>query len=249
MVCRVCLMNVKNAVLCEHCSLIAHSRCSANAPPTCDLRAQLLLYAKYAEMGSPLSAYQNPLDGTREGHPTSPSSDVPYVAHGTSSSDVPPSPHPSPHPHSKSTHSSAAHKFLGALAFKRSRSSLSPGPSQPTTHSSHSKAIEETVAPKKIIATSTARPESLASDQSDLSSLRSVATAAESFSSHRARSVISVTGNGHSQGETRSSKIRSEAPIRGDREPYHGDSVPATIPTETVRHRKRELKPPGCVTQ
>jgi len=39
-------------VLCDQCSLIAHSKCAHNAPPTCNLRAQLLLYARYAENGS-----------------------------------------------------------------------------------------------------------------------------------------------------------------------------------------------------
>ena len=39
-------------MLCDQCSLIAHSKCAHNAPPTCNLRAQLLLYAQYAESGS-----------------------------------------------------------------------------------------------------------------------------------------------------------------------------------------------------
>ncbi|KZV64677.1 hypothetical protein PENSPDRAFT_656389, partial [Peniophora sp. CONT] len=49
-ICRVCMQHIKkSAVLCSQCSLIAHSRCAAAAPPTCDLRSQLLLYAQFAE--------------------------------------------------------------------------------------------------------------------------------------------------------------------------------------------------------
>ena len=46
MICRVCLLNVKkSAAICSQCSLISHLKCAPNAPPTCDLRAQLLHYA------------------------------------------------------------------------------------------------------------------------------------------------------------------------------------------------------------
>jgi hypothetical protein len=53
-ICRVCQTPVKHrAVLCQDCSLIAHSRCAADAPATCDIRAQLLLYAQYTHEGIP----------------------------------------------------------------------------------------------------------------------------------------------------------------------------------------------------
>ena len=53
MTCRVCLTSVKkNAVICDHCSLIAHSKCATDAAPTCDLRSQLLSYAQFAEKGN-----------------------------------------------------------------------------------------------------------------------------------------------------------------------------------------------------
>ncbi|KAJ7858456.1 kinase-like domain-containing protein [Mycena leptocephala] len=83
MVCRVCLLNVKkSAVLCEQCSLIAHSRCVVNAPPTCDLHAQLLLYAQYAERGNPGSAFSNPPDVFSEPHsPGSPRSAGAHAVH------------------------------------------------------------------------------------------------------------------------------------------------------------------------
>ncbi|KAJ7581297.1 hypothetical protein C8J56DRAFT_1102229 [Mycena floridula] len=52
MVCRVCLLKTrKSAVLCSQCSFITHSQCARNAPPPCDRRAQLLLYAQYADRG------------------------------------------------------------------------------------------------------------------------------------------------------------------------------------------------------
>ncbi|KAF8524190.1 hypothetical protein JB92DRAFT_2881468 [Gautieria morchelliformis] len=41
--CRVCNQPVKkSAVFCTECSLIAHSKCAAEAPQTCDLRAQVI---------------------------------------------------------------------------------------------------------------------------------------------------------------------------------------------------------------
>lgn len=50
MICRVCLSHVKkSAVICTECSIIAHYRCAIDAPPTCDLRAQLLLFAARGE--------------------------------------------------------------------------------------------------------------------------------------------------------------------------------------------------------
>lgn len=132
MVCRVCLENVKkSAVLCETCSLIAHSKCAVNAPPTCDLRAQLLLYAQYAEKGNPTSAYATSMDvlkGTRGHIPTSPTSEVAYVAPSPSSKksvDFPLS--QSPPPHASSHRPPTAFKFMG-FKTKRSRANLTPEP-------------------------------------------------------------------------------------------------------------------------
>ena len=128
MVCRVCLENVKkSAVLCETCSLIAHSKCAVNAPPTCDLRAQLLLYAQYAEKGNPTSAYATSMDALRmRGHtPTGPTSEVGYVAPLPSSKksvdfQSPPLQAPSNRP-------PIAFKLLG-FKSKRSKATLTPEP-------------------------------------------------------------------------------------------------------------------------
>lgn len=65
--CRVCHQSVKrSAVLCEDCGLIAHARCAADAPPSCDIRAQLLLYSQYSqasnsqELASPVRESASP---------------------------------------------------------------------------------------------------------------------------------------------------------------------------------------------
>jgi hypothetical protein len=143
MVCRVCLLNVKkSAVLCAQCSLIAHTKCTKNAPPTCDLRSQLLLYARYAKSGNPASAYQNPLDVLDDAQtarlPVSAMSDVPYVSHTPRTSidtsrplpqpaSTPPPP-PPPEPKLTSNQVVAALKFF--TGFKRTRAT-SPEPAQP----------------------------------------------------------------------------------------------------------------------
>jgi hypothetical protein len=72
--CRVCLQSVKrSAVLCEECGLIAHARCAADAPASCDIRAQLLLYSQYSqasfistptESNSPAASTPIPIPGS-----------------------------------------------------------------------------------------------------------------------------------------------------------------------------------------
>ncbi|KAI9449930.1 kinase-like domain-containing protein [Lactarius psammicola] len=48
--CRVCMEPAKKSVvLCSHCSLIAHSKCSGRTALTCDLRSKLLMHAHFAE--------------------------------------------------------------------------------------------------------------------------------------------------------------------------------------------------------
>ncbi|KAH9032806.1 hypothetical protein EDB85DRAFT_1954480 [Lactarius pseudohatsudake] len=42
----------KGAVLCLHCSLIAHSKCAGRAALTYNLRSKLLKHAHFAERGS-----------------------------------------------------------------------------------------------------------------------------------------------------------------------------------------------------
>ncbi|KXN87406.1 Cytokinesis protein sepH [Leucoagaricus sp. SymC.cos] len=131
-VCRVCLENVKKAaVLCAKCSLISHSKCAPNAPPTCDLRSQLLLYAQYAEQGNPNSLYSNPLLEHPE-IPRAPAamSDVPFIAHHTPRTSVDTPVPPQQPTHQPTHHSTPSHPgspptaFRIMAAFKRSRSNL-----------------------------------------------------------------------------------------------------------------------------
>lgn len=261
MVCRVCLLNVKkSAVLCAQCSLIAHSKCATNAPPTCDLRAQLLLYAKYAEQGNPSSAYSNPAGVLHDGRPTGPSSDVPYVAHSPRTSIDAPSPPPHlPTQPLLPAHPPTAYKFLGA--FKRSRSNLTPEPTQPvTSSSSQPKPKEDNVLRKNpplvIHKKSNERPQSLTSNSTDLQSVRSAATAAESFSSrHDRRSIISsdkgtrksasgLSAGGHSEAIKSSKKTSMSGVSEAAPEPDESrhDHIPGSMPVETRRPRKRESK-------
>ncbi len=174
MTCRVCLLNVKkSAVLCSQCSLISHSKCARNAPPTCDLRAQLLLYAQYAEKGNPNSVYSNPADLLRDGHPTSPMSDVSYVAHThtpRTSIDVPPAT-----PNTSAGSQPTAFKFIEA--FKRSRSNLTPDQDYSVAGSSTSSPdkASRTKGPTLQRKITKERPQSLSSNSTapNSSSLRS----------------------------------------------------------------------------
>lgn len=125
-ICRVCNLPVKRtAVLCDQCSLIAHSKCAHNAPPTCNLRAQLLLYAQYAENGSSPLELLGPmtLSTSTEGVST-PRTSIDIGQPSTQTSATPP------------IHPPTAFKVL--TAFKRSRSSLSPEPASQSTPSVNS---------------------------------------------------------------------------------------------------------------
>ena len=125
-ICRVCNLPVKrSAVLCDQCSLIAHSKCAHNAPPTCNLRAQLLLYAQYAEKGSSPLELLGPMtvSPSTEGVST-PRTSFDFGQPSTSSSATSP------------VHPPTAFKVLNA--FKRSRSSLSPDPAAQSTPSVNS---------------------------------------------------------------------------------------------------------------
>ena len=110
-------------MLCDQCSLIAHSKCAHNAPPTCNLRAQLLLYAQYAEVGSSPLDLLGPMT-------LSPSTDG--VSTPRTSFDFGQQPTPSP----VTPHPPTAFKLL--TSFTRSRPSLSPEPATRSTPSVNS---------------------------------------------------------------------------------------------------------------
>lgn len=192
MICRVCLLNVKkSAVLCSLCSLVSHAKCAINAPPTCDLRAQLLLYAQYAEKGNPASVYSNPAEILGDMGQNVAMSDVPFVDHNSNhtprtSIDSPQSPHSQTSNNMVEHPPPTAFKFMAA--FRRSRTNLSPEPVMPS--SATSRDGDEGVPPARrrpqmLTKRSDSRPLSVTSDSTGLSSLRSAATAAESFSSRQ----------------------------------------------------------------
>ncbi|KAJ7765490.1 STE/STE11/cdc15 protein kinase [Mycena maculata] len=243
MVCRVCLLNVKkSAVLCEQCSLIAHSRCAVNAPPTCDLRAQLLLYAQYAEKGNPGSAYSNPLDVLNEPHPMSPASEVAYVSHTprTSLDGTPPAlglnqPVTAP----------TAFKFMAA--FKRSRSNLSPEPDHASSSGSVPQVPPKDINQKKLRKEPRERPQSV----------KSTSTGANTSSLRSGESAVS-RANPKSLDESRTtaamqrkrSRLNSKsAPSEVTDLDAGSVSVPGGLPPES-RHKKRsESRSGNCIVQ
>jgi hypothetical protein len=278
MICRVCLLNVKkNAVLCAQCSLIAHSKCAGSSPPTCDLRAQLLLYAQYAEKGNPASAYSNPLDLLNEVQtanlPAGAMSDVAYVSHTPRTSlDLPrpqPPSSPPPKPRSKvAPHppSAASTSFKFMAAFKRSRA-LSPEPHQHTSSPSPSlpsdRPEENVVRKAGVLRSTKARPVSLSSSGTtpNTSSLRSAATAAESFSSRQAvgrsdagtrASAGRFSGMADSDGR-RSSRVTAVSELSADvAETQRPDRIPGELPVDDKpRSKKRDSKSSGngCTVQ
>ncbi|KAF8202162.1 hypothetical protein BJ912DRAFT_431034 [Pholiota molesta] len=256
-ICRVCQLTVKKtAVLCSQCSLISHAKCQDNAPPTCDLRAHLLLYAQYAEKGNPASAYSNP---SNEVGQQVAMSDIAFVEHNTPRTSIDsPQPPRSPAFANNIDHPPTAFKFMAA--FRRSRTSLTPEPATPVV----SPSSPATPPPPKDVADvpparrrpavlqkRSERPLSMTSDSTGLSSLRSAATAAESFSSRQntgQRSQLSGGGRPVSDGaaldsRTRSSKItssgRSEAPTEADRDNL---GLPGSLPTNVGTRKKHKAK-------
>jgi len=235
-VCRVCSENIKkSAVLCQQCNLIAHPKCAANAPPTCGMRAHLLLLAHLAEKGNPGSTYSNPAVRLSDGSQNIAMSDIPFINHSPRTSvDVPVSAgSPSVSPRvatasNASDHPPPAFKFIAA--FKRSRSNLHadseaqasssslssppPVPSKqhdqrqgargraddtPSTPASPTPAQKLRKRPSVLHKPRHERPISAASISTGLSSVRSAATAAESFSSKQntgLRSQLNGVGGG-----------------------------------------------------
>jgi len=124
MSCRVCMDSVKKgAVLCSHCSLIAHSKCAGRAPPTCDLRSKLLMHAHFAERGSPADIFF-----TRLPPPAGPASDGLGACSSRGSLDRERANSPQLSASSPPHLPPVAYKVLAP--FKRSHTSLSQDPTQ-----------------------------------------------------------------------------------------------------------------------
>lgn len=244
MVCRVCLLNVKkSAVLCEQCSLIAHSKCAVNAPPTCDLRAQLLLYAQYAEKGNPGSAYSNPLDVFGEPHPMSPASEVAYVSHTPRTSLDGMAPPPGHHGLAPVT-PPTAFKFMAA--FKRSRSNLSPEP--PNDYASSSASVPQ-VPPKDNV------QKKLRKDPKDRpQSVKSTSTTANTASMRSGESITS-RANPKSLDEMRTadmqrkrSRLNSKSAVSETTVDLDASiSIPGGLPPEQKKHSKSRSS--NCIVQ
>ncbi|KAL1747824.1 Pkinase-domain-containing protein [Schizophyllum fasciatum] len=240
MVCRVCLLNVKkSAVLCSECSLIAHAKCAKDAPPTCDLRAQLLLYAQYAEKGNPGSVYQNPVDIIGE-HPGSPMSDVAFVARSPRSSIDTPSANPpaSPPPSQDLLHPPTAFKFVHAFKHKGKSTQSQPDSGQSSSSNVRTKSqqnlhkdVHERERPLSLKSTSTQATYSMRSTGDTVSS--------------NGRSIHPVPENDvgtYGSHQSTPSGVESEA----------ADAIPGSLPTEgRSRHKRRgESKSSGqCVIQ
>ena len=231
--CRVCLLDVKkSAVICSQCSLISHSRCAPNAPPTCDLRAQLLLYAQYAEKGNPATLYQNPADALGSSRPTGASSDVPYVTH----------PEPSPDPVQPST----GFKFISV--FKRtSRPNLAEHTASVSTSQAPLASGEAKVVRRKtaFLMRNKDRPHSLISNSTGISSPRSAAGSLSSGPDARKSRIsnTSVDGGGapHSDPEGRSRMASAVDSV-------DGDDFSGLLPSDIGMQRDSKSNS-GCVVQ
>jgi hypothetical protein len=275
MICRVCLLKVKkSAVLCAQCSLIAHSKCAVNAPPTCDLRAQLLQYAQYADKGLPGSAYSNPLDALSDFSardvPGPPMSDVAYVAHTrTPRSSIDGSVQPSVSPPIVPGHPPIAFKFPNP--FKRSRA-MTPEPAQTST-SLPPPALppkDEKVRANKLRRNAyptKERPSSVVSDGTapNSSSLRSAGTNSGSYSGsgrlnddranpapnsgrQTSMSPLSIMNDSDAP---RSSRLTFGSASVGAVDEDEDNSVPGSMPTDTRRQKTRDAKlsDKGCIMQ
>ena len=180
-ICRVCLLNVKkSAVLCSQCNLISHTKCTINAPPTCNLRSQLLLYAQYAEKGKSASVHSSPA-GQLHGLPQNVTmSDIPFVEHSATSMESP-LPQTPVNPDSPE-YSPTAFKFMAA--FKRSRN-LSPDSVTSSKSPGDASGDENERRRPAVLIKRHERPLSMTSTSTGPSSLRSAGTAAGSFSCRR----------------------------------------------------------------
>jgi hypothetical protein len=133
----------KGAVLCSHCSLIAHSKCAGRAPPTCDLRSKLLMHAQFAERGSSPADIFTLLPPPALAPATASGSDGlgASSSRGSLDRERTSSPQLQQSPLATASQSSPTHSpthapvaYRGLSPFKRSRASLSPDP----THSNSS---------------------------------------------------------------------------------------------------------------
>lgn len=256
MVCRVCLENVKKtAVLCAKCSLISHSKCASNAPQTCDFRSQLLLYAHYAEQGTPCGLCVNqPSEHSEAPCASVAVSDVSHSAYRTSIDFSAP----------QSSHQSPSTAFKLKTVFKRSWSSLtnvsnatsSLGPLKDIVSVDRSSDLhfdERTPIPRKrpvglLRKQSKERPLSYTSNSTGLTSLRSAATTTESLHNNSATEVrrlsqlssASITRASSSQERDRAVFAKEQMTKQSAKVP--AESKSAVIPDHEMTNDFAELR-------
>jgi hypothetical protein len=258
MTCRVCMQSVKkSAVICGECSLIAHQKCAPNAPLSCDLRAQFLMYAEsntgFAQAADYFAASQARSVGSSpptEGSVPSPRTS--FDVHQTSSSATSPSPN---------LHPPVA--FKGTSPFKRSRSSLSsPEPAVAPSTPSMKDEIPVRARRRSVLKRSQPsqeRPLSIGSSSTgpNTSSMRSALTAAESFSSNHGgngrESITTETELGRfsqiSAADARSRSSRMTTTTTASNEQSTSNGVPGSMPPQHHRLPKREKSNGNCILQ
>lgn len=232
MTCRVCLLSVKkSAVICQSCNLICHSKCAENAPPTCDLRAQLLLYAQYAENGNQGGVYATTVDPIKAAHmPTNPASEVVYNAAPlvSSQSGQDDSGLSSSQPKSPST----AFKFMDAFKRPRAVSPDTQGPVDSTPGDDRDDPLPERKAiPRKssvLKKIPRPRPVSIASSTTERHS-------ASMLSARESESYSSRQDSSHRSKNSARSKRQSLVDVG------RHDHERALSPTNTsIRHKKKD---------
>ncbi|KAI1793538.1 Pkinase-domain-containing protein [Ganoderma leucocontextum] len=248
-ICRVCLQSVKkSAVLCEQCSLIAHAKCASNAPPTCDLRSQLLLYAQYAESGNPMNPYSPMEILSAAGHvgtPTSPTSQTSDdgVSRRTSMDSVQPL-NSNAHGH---LHPPTAFKVFSA--FKRSRSSLTidqdPHPAPTPSQTSQQISRKKSVLRRRHDADGRPRSISSTSTTPNSASMRSAVTAAESMSSSSHHPRISVDA---AERLSRMTSFSAVSAVSGAETERDEPKVVGEMP-KSHRDKRRDRESGGCTVQ
>ena len=230
-------------MLCDQCSLIAHSKCAHNAPPTCNLRAQLLLYAQYAEKGS------SPLELLG---PMSLSNSTEGVSTPRTSFDL--SQHPTPTP--ATVHPPTAFKVL--TAFKRSR----PEPATQSTSSVNSipsprERRTSLLSPNPLRRKDKDAAKSLSSNSTstDPSSLRSQGQESSINNTRRSAGTKSesIVSRDNDTEAARLSRITGYSVISAGSEHEHEElgptDIPGGLPSPTTLKTRTSKNGDGCLVQ
>ena len=254
-ICRVCLQNVKkSAVLCEQCSLICHQRCSPNAPPTCDLRSQLLLYAQYAERDPANSFSPYEILATHANQPMSPTSPTSQTSDDgysrrTSMDSIQPSPglHAGVHPPTA---------FKVPNPFKRSKSSLTIDQDNQSSAASASQGTRQVTRKHSVLRRNRAgepaadreRPRSVSSSSTspNSASMRSAATASGSVASSQQHRRQISSGADRSDRMSRMTSFSAVSAVSGAETERDEPPMVGQLPSGSKR-RQRESG--GCTVQ